>query len=1010
MKRILTVKSSRTDSEGRRTKKARAFRSSLFALIIILLQPCGVLSQESEKILRINPAGHKGQIRDMLFDNDGNIITASLDKTIKIWNGKEGYLEREIFGHIGPGLEGAIYCMALSPDNKYLAVGGWFGANSGTQSCGNIRLYDYKTGKILKILKMHVGAMAEMRFFPSSKHLISVDVFSIAYLWDVETGKYYTFPNFEGDITDIDVYDQYILTSHKSGVVNLYDIDQAKPIGVFKKFKADGKEASCVAIAPTGERIAVSGGGEVYLLDHELNVIKHILYSDDPIYELNFSPNGKRLVISSCGTTQKKQRIGVIQEIAGVVSELAVMDEHRSLVLSAGFMDNNTVVTAGGLDNEIAIWNLNGEPKPEPDYWITGAGHSVSSVSMKGTEIAFAFKKTSNNGMSKFTTAFDLVDRDIRILSKSDTFTYPVTTLNGMTLTTSSGDEVLYIKKGVTTLGQIKRTIHDGLSHVTYGFLGDSLVIAAGGYGFLEIYDLTGSLVTTCVGHEESVGGIGISDDNRYLISSGDDETIRLWKINEIGIKKIIYPALSIFISHHKEWVVWNEEGYFTSSKKGAGYVGYHLNQGKNKEAKFYPFEQFDIKFNRPDIIMQELGMVDQGIIDLYYSAYLKRLKRMGLTEAELSSDLNVPSVQIVSTTQTPGNIKMTISASDSSVALENIQVLLNDVPVFGSSGIAIEGNKLNHEQEVEFDLMNGKNKIQVSAFNAKGVESLRENMVVNHTATAAPAVYLVTIGVSNYKDKTYNLGYAAKDAEDLANLFSISPSFPNIRQKQLLNEEVTRANIMQVSEFLAPAERNDIVIFFIAGHGVLNKKLDYYYCTHDMDFLEPEKNGVAYAEFEQLFDQLKAIRKLLIMDTCHSGEVDKDDVEEVAFVATENPDITFRSGTTSTTIRETQGLVKTNEAVKEMFNDLRRGTGATVISSAGGVEFAMESDEWKNGLFTYCLLEGIKSKKADLDKNGEIMLSELQDYIGQKVAELSKGKQMPTSRFENLNLDYRVW
>jgi len=36
--------------------------------------------------------------------------------------------------------------------------------------------------------------------------------------------------------------------------------------------------------------------------------------------------------------------------------------------------------------------------------------------------------------------------------------------------------------------------------------------------------------------------------------------------------------------------------------------------------------------------------------------------------------------------------------------------------------------------------------------------------------------------------------------------------------------------------------------------------------------------------------------------------------------------------------------------------------------------------------------------------------LSELQNYISVKVAELSKGRQMPTSRFENLNLDYRIW
>ncbi len=82
----------------------------------------------------------------------------------------------------------------------------------------------------------------------------------------------------------------------------------------------------------------------------------------------------------------------------------------------------------------------------------------------------------------------------------------------------------------------------------------------------------------------------------------------------------------------------------------------------------------------------------------------------------------------------------------------------------------------------------------------------------------------------------------------------------------------------------------------------------------------------------------------------------------------------------------------------------------ATVISSAGDGEYAMESGEWKNGLFTYCLLKGIETGEADLNKDGEIWLKELQKYVQTQVTELSGGKQQPTSRIENSILDYRVW
>jgi ABC-type proline/glycine betaine transport system ATPase subunit len=69
-----------------------------------------------------------------------------------------------------------------------------------------------------------------------------------------------------------------------------------------------------------------------------------------------------------------------------------------------------------------------------------------------------------------------------------------------------------------------------------------------------------------------------------------------------------------------------------------------------------------------------------------------------------------------------------------------------------------------------------------------------------------------------------------------------------------------------------------------------------------------------------------------------------------------------------------------------------------------------MESGEWKNGLFTYCLINGIKSKEADLNGDGEIMLSELQKYVQKQVMKLSGGKQQPTSRIENITMDFRLW
>jgi len=92
------------------------------------------------------------------------------------------------------------------------------------------------------------------------------------------------------------------------------------------------------------------------------------------------------------------------------------------------------------------------------------------------------------------------------------------------------------------------------------------------------------------------------------------------------------------------------------------------------------------------------------------------------------------------------------------------------------------------------------------------------------------------------------------------------------------------------------------------------------------------------------------------------------------------------------------------------MFTDLRKGSGAMVISSASGKEFAFESAEWQNGVFTYSFLEGLKSGNADMSKDQTISVSEVRDYVGKRVNELTNGKQTPTSRTENLENDFRVW
>lgn len=144
-----------------------------------------------------------------------------------------------------------------------------------------------------------------------------------------------------------------------------------------------------------------------------------------------------------------------------------------------------------------------------------------------------------------------------------------------------------------------------------------------------------------------------------------------------------------------------------------------------------------------------------------------------------------------------------------------------------------------------------------------------------------------------------------------------------------------------------------------------------------------------------------------MFIDACHSGEIDKEEVKlSSSQTSIQTNELKFRA---VGNVQKTDAA-SSYELSRMLFADLKSNSGSTIISSAGGGEFAFEGDEWKNGVFTYCMLDGLKNKKADLNKDGNIMISELHTYVTESVFLKTSGKQKPTSRTENIYNDYKLY
>ncbi len=538
-----------------------------------------------------------------------------------------------------------------------------------------------------------------------------------------------------------------------------------------------------------------------------------------------------------------------------------------------------------------------------------------------------------------------------------------------------------------------------------FEFIDNSNILLSEGDGFFNVYDIErGKLGKEKYPIESYTDVLSQVPDSLYLGVKGDG------KVDLFSLKNNQYELKFSFIKlNDNEWLTTSPDHYYYGSKKAPNSLHFVIGE------KILSFEQFDLKFNRPDIILQRLGSKDSLLIRAYNRAYKKRLKKMGFTEDMLKSDMQLPELKITNFEYLPSitdssYIFLNLHMKDEMYPLDRINLWINDVAIFGSAGISIKDRMSNESaHQLKVPLTKGQNKVEVSVLNGAGVESYKEMIELECTAgKEKPDLYVVSIGESNFEDEKYNLTYAAKDAGDISALLSKSELYGKIHSKILINEQVTRSNILELKSFLKQAGINDEVVIFIAGHGVLDENLDYYLATYDMDFENPSEKGLAYEDLEGILDGILPLKKLLVIDACHSGEIDKEEVELIAGNNIERGDVQFR--TVGAKAVPKLGIQRTSDLAKSLFTDLRKGTGANVISSSGGMEFAMESAEWKNGLFTYCFINGMSSKAADLNSDGEIWLSEMQLYLFKEVSKLSNNMQRPTSRMENRAFDYRLW
>lgn len=131
-------------------------------------------------------------------------------------------------------------------------------------------------------------------------------------------------------------------------------------------------------------------------------------------------------------------------------------------------------------------------------------------------------------------------------------------------------------------------------------------------------------------------------------------------------------------------------------------------------------------------------------------------------------------------------------------------------------------------------------------------------------------------------------------------------------------------------------------------------------------------KSCVAGDEFKSRLENMPG-RLVAILDACHSG------------AATTSPGSPQRANPTAG---------RADNLVRDLLTD---DYGVVVMCSSLGREYSLESPATKAGFFTQGLAEGLNGK-ADFNKDGIVYIHELDVYATLRVAQLSGGRQNPTT------------
>jgi len=450
-------------------------------------------------------SGHGDSVRRVAYSPDGTrIVTASYDKTARIWDARTGAQLAVLSGH-----EDRVYSAAYSPDGTRIVTA------SGDRTA---RIWDARTGAQLAVLSGHGAVVSFAAYSPDGARIVTASVDKTARIWDAGSGKQLAVISGHGDRVNTAAYSpdgSRIVTASLDKTARIWDARTGEQLVALSDH---GDPVYSAGFSPDGSRIATASGKTARIWDASTGAQLAVLSGHGSfVISAAYSPDGTRIVTASGDKTAR------IWD-ARTETQLAVLSGHGEAVYCAAYSPDGTRIVTASWDKSARIWDARtGEQLAE----LSGHGDVVLSAaySPDGTRIVTASQdKTARIWDARTGTG-------VAVLSGHDDQVYSAAySPDGTRIVTASLDKTARIWDARTgeqlavLSGHGKR-----LDSAAYSPDGTRIVTAYQD-NTAGIWDArTDEQLAVLSGHGNRVNTAAYSPDGTRIVTASEDQTARIW-------------------------------------------------------------------------------------------------------------------------------------------------------------------------------------------------------------------------------------------------------------------------------------------------------------------------------------------------------------------------------------------------------------------------------------------------------------------------------------------------